>query len=59
MEKGLKGLSRYAGYIEESIMTIFKQHAKKEERAVVYMINRLIKNYCNEQEASSMSKNNS
>ncbi len=43
-----KGLCRYAGYIEENVMKVLKEQAKKEERAVLYMINRCIKNYCNE-----------
>lgn len=47
-----KELSRYTGYIEEKVMDRFKEAAKKEERPVVYMINRLIKNYCNEIEGS-------
>ena len=35
-----KGLSRYAGYIEDNVMEVLKDQAKKEERALVFMINR-------------------
>ena len=43
-----KGLSRYAGYIEDNVMDVLKNQAKKEQRALVFMINRLIKDYCHE-----------
>lgn len=47
-----KDLIRYTGYIEGRVMEVLREAAKKEERPVVYMINRLIKNYCNELESS-------
>lgn len=47
-----KEIARYNGCISKDIMDIFKEQARKEDRTVTNMINRLIKNYCNEIESS-------
>lgn len=43
-----KHLGRYTGAIDSKYIELIKYAARKEERPVNYMINRLIKNYCSE-----------